>query len=48
MAKEFHQHKGGQEIDHLLIPGVLQPTDARVQVPHNNGVPPQEAVELLL
>ena len=48
IAKDFHQPKGGQEFGHLFIPGILKPTDVRIQVPHGNGVPPWEAVERLL
>ena len=48
MYKEVHQTKGGQEIRHLLITGVFQPTGARVQVPHDDGLPTRDAVERLL
>ena len=34
VAKEVHQPKGGQEVGHLLVTGILQMQDFRFQVPH--------------
>ena len=48
MAKEFHKSEGGQEVSHLLIPGILKLIEIHVQVPHEYGVPPWEAVEFRL
>ena len=48
MSKEVHQPKEGQEVLHLLIPGILKTTDDRVEAPHENGIPIQETVESLI
>ena len=45
---EVHQTKGGQEVGHLLITEILHLPNVCIQVPHDNGVLPQEAVENLL
>ena len=48
MARNIHLPEVGQEVGHVFIFGILKPTDVRVQAPHENGVPLQEAVERLL
>ena len=48
ISEEVHQNKQRQEVGHLLITGVLHPAYVRVQVPHADGVSPQEVVERLL
>ena len=41
MAKEVKQSKRRQEICHLLVPQILKTADVRIQVPHDDSVPPQ-------
>ena len=45
MVKEVHQPKGGQEVGHLFITGILNPTDVRVKVPRDNEFPLLEAFD---
>ena len=40
MAKEVQQPEGGQEVCHLLIPGILNVTGIHVQVSHKYELPP--------
>ena len=48
MAEKVNQSKGRQEVCHLLDPWVLEAVYVCVQVPYDNGIPPQESVQFLL